>query len=85
MIITTEQVQNALRELIDPVMNENLVDSKSVKNIVIADNSISLEIVLGYPEKSVTEPIRKQVVDRLKKIDGIGNVSGQCVFENCFS
>jgi len=75
MSITNEQVQNALRELIDPVTNENFVDGKSTKNIKIEGADISLEIVLGYPGKSVTEGIRKQVIARLKKIDGVQNVS----------
>jgi ATP-binding protein involved in chromosome partitioning len=73
--ITNEQIQNALRELIDPVTDENFVDGKSVKNIAVDGNNISLDIVLGYPGKSVTEPIRRQVIERLKKIEGVGNVS----------
>ena len=68
MGITNEQIQNALRELIDPVTNENFVDGKSAKNIKVEGADVSLEIVLGYPGKSVTEGIRKQVIARLKKI-----------------
>ena len=75
MGISTEQIQNALRELIDPVTNENFVDGKSAKNIKIEGADVSLEIVLGYPGKSVTEGIRKQVIARLKKIEGVQNVS----------
>ena len=75
MSITTEQIQTALRELIDPVTDENFVDSKQVKNIKIEGGTVSLEIVLPYPGKSVTESIRKQVVERLKKIDGVQNAS----------
>ena len=75
MSITNEQIQNALRELIDPVTNENFVDGKSAKNIKVEGADVSLEIVLGYPGKSVTEGIRKQVIARLKKIEGVQNVS----------
>jgi ATP-binding protein involved in chromosome partitioning len=75
MSISTEQIQNALRELIDPVTNENFIDSKSAKNIKVEGGYVSLEIVLGYPGKSVTESIRQRVVERLKKIDGVENVS----------
>ncbi len=75
MSITIEQIQNTLRELIDPVTNENFVDGKSAKNIVVDGNNVSLDIVLGYPGKSVTETIRKLVIERLKKLDGVGNVS----------
>ncbi len=69
MSITTLQIQNALRELIDPITNENFVDGKAARNIVVDGNNVSLEIVLGYPGRSVTETIRKMVNDRLRKLD----------------
>ena len=75
MSITVETIQNALRELIDPVTAQNYVEGKSAKNIKIDGSDVSLEIVLGYPGKSLTETIRRQVIDRLKKIDGVGNIS----------
>jgi ATP-binding protein involved in chromosome partitioning len=61
--------------LIDPVTGENFVDGKSAKNIAIEGDRVSLEIVLGYPGKSVTESIRRQVIDRIKQLDGALNVS----------
>jgi len=61
--------------LIDPVTGENFVDGKSAKNIKIEGASVALEIVLGYPGKSVIEAIRRQVIERLKKVDGVENVS----------
>ncbi len=75
MSVTTEQIQNALRELIDPVTDENFVDGRAAKNIVIDGDKVSLEIALGYPGKSVTETIRRQVVERLKQIDGVAHVA----------
>ena len=75
MPITEPDIHSALRELIDPVTNENYVDGKSVKNLKIEGDDISLEIVLGYPAKSLIEQIRKQVMARLKKLPGVGNVS----------
>jgi ATP-binding protein involved in chromosome partitioning len=75
MPITEPDIHSALRELIDPVTNENYVDGKSVKNLKIEGDDISLEIVLGYPAKSLIEQIRKQVMARLKTLPGVGNVS----------
>ncbi|MBI3715490.1 MAG: iron-sulfur cluster carrier protein ApbC [Betaproteobacteria bacterium] len=75
MSTTVEQVKNALRELIDPVTNENYVDGKSARDIKVEGDLVALEIVLGYPGKSVTEGIRKQVTERLKQVDGVRNVS----------
>jgi ATP-binding protein involved in chromosome partitioning len=75
MNLSVETIQNALRELIDPVTGENFVDGKSARNIKVDGASVALEIVLGYPGKSVIEAIRRQVIERLKKIDGVENVS----------
>lgn len=75
MSITVEQVQNALRELIDPVTEVNFVEGKSAKNIVIDGGNIALDIVLGYPARSLIEAIRSQIIGRLKKLDGAGNIS----------
>ncbi|MBL8514110.1 MAG: P-loop NTPase, partial [Betaproteobacteria bacterium] len=75
MSLTTDNITNALKELIDPVLDQNYIESKSAKNIKIDGADVSLEIVLGYPGKSRVEGIRRQVIERLKKIDGIGNVS----------
>jgi ATP-binding protein involved in chromosome partitioning len=75
MPITEPDIHSALRELIDPVTNENYIDGKSVKNLKIEGSDISLEIVLGYPAKSLIEQIRKQVMARLKALPGVGNVS----------
>ncbi|MFY8062098.1 MAG: iron-sulfur cluster carrier protein ApbC, partial [Usitatibacteraceae bacterium] len=75
MSITVEQIRNALRELIDPVTNENYVDGSSAKNISIDGDKISLEIQLGYPGRSVTEQIRQQVATRLKQLPGVAHAS----------
>ncbi len=75
MSITVENIQNALRELLDPVTGLNYVEGKSARNIKIDGADVALEIVLGYPGKSLTESIRRQVIDRLKQLPGIGNIS----------
>ena len=75
MAIAEQDIQNALRELIDPVTGENYVDGKSLKNLVIDGAHISLEIVLGYPGKSIVEEIRRQVTTRLKQFPGVDYVT----------
>jgi ATP-binding protein involved in chromosome partitioning len=75
MAFTEQDIQNALRELIDPVTDENYVDGKSVRNLKIEEARVYLEIVLGYPGKSLVDPIRKQVQERLKRIPGVDAVT----------
>jgi len=75
MAITEQQVQAALKELTDPNTGKDYVTGKEAKNIRIDGANVSLDILLGYPAKTQIEPIRKQVVAKLKSIPGVGNVS----------
>ena len=75
MAITEQQVQAALKELTDPNTGKDYVTGKEAKNIKIDGDNVSLDILLGYPAKTQIEPIRKQVIAKLKTIPGIGNVA----------
>jgi len=75
MAISESLVQTALKELSDPNTGKDYVSTKSARNLRIDGNNLALDIVLGYPARSQIETIRKQVLTRLKMIDGIGNVS----------
>jgi ATP-binding protein involved in chromosome partitioning len=54
-------VLDALAELIDPVTDRNYVESKSVKNVKIEGDRLSLDVALGYPARGVLEKVRSQV------------------------
>ncbi len=75
MAISEQLVQDALKEITDPYTHKDYISSKSVKNIKIDGKDVSLDIVLGYPAKSVSEQIRKQVMAKLKTLAGIGNIN----------
>ncbi|MBI3478860.1 MAG: iron-sulfur cluster carrier protein ApbC [Nitrosomonadales bacterium] len=69
-------VQNALKNLIDPNTRKDFVSGKSVKNIKISGNDVSLDILLGYPAKSVWDEIRALVEGHLKAaLPGAGKIS----------
>ena len=75
MAITEQQVQAALKELTDPNTGKDYVTGKEARNIKVDGNNVSLDILLGYPAKTQIEPIRQQVVAKLKTIPGVGNVA----------
>ncbi|MGH8743965.1 MAG: iron-sulfur cluster carrier protein ApbC [Burkholderiales bacterium] len=75
MALTEQQVQDALKEIADPYTHKDYVSSKWAKNLKIDGNDVSLDIALGYPAKSVSEQIRKQVIARFKTLPGVGNIS----------
>ncbi|MGE0357489.1 MAG: iron-sulfur cluster carrier protein ApbC [Burkholderiales bacterium] len=83
MAITDKDVLAALSELVDPVTGKNYVEGKCAKNVKIEANSVSLDIVLGYPARGVLEQVRAQVSERLRQLPGVAavvaNVSSKIV------
>jgi ATP-binding protein involved in chromosome partitioning len=84
MSLNEQSVQEALKAVIDPNTQKDLVSSRSAKNIKIAGADVSLDVELGYPANSQIEGIRKAVIDAIKAIPGTGNVSAN-VFQKIVS
>jgi ATP-binding protein involved in chromosome partitioning len=74
MSLSESQIQDALKELIDPNTGKDFVSAKSAKNIRIEGTDVSLDIVLGYPAKSILDDIRRLVENKLQALPGIGKV-----------
>jgi ATP-binding protein involved in chromosome partitioning len=75
MSINEQSIQAALKTVIDANTGKDLVASRCVKNIRVSGTDVSLDIELGYPAQSQFDDIRKAVIDQLKALPGIGNVS----------
>lgn len=75
MAISELLIQSTLKLCIDPNTGKDFVSGKSARNIKINGNDVSLDIVLGYPAKSVISDIQKLVADALMGIEGIGRVA----------
>lgn len=76
MSFSEADVQNALKTLIDPNTRKDFVSGKSVKNIKVTGADVTLDILLGYPAKSVWEEIRGMVETHLKSsIPSVGKVT----------
>ena len=75
MSFSETDVQNALKNLVDANTKKDFVSGKSVKNIKISGNDVSLDILLGYPAKSVWGEIKTLIENHLKSaLPGIGRV-----------
>ena len=72
MALSEAQVQSVLKQLVDPNTTKDFIATRSVRNIKIAGDDVSLEVELGYPGKSQFEPIRRQVVQALKQAGAAG-------------
>ncbi|MGB4812778.1 MAG: iron-sulfur cluster carrier protein ApbC [Methylophilaceae bacterium] len=75
MTMTELLIQSALKLCIDPNTQKDFITGKSAKNIKISGNDVSLDIVLGYPAKSVLNNVKNLVEKHLQSIEGIGQVT----------
>jgi ATP-binding protein involved in chromosome partitioning len=75
MAISELLIQSTLKLCIDPNTGKDFISSKSIKNIQVNGNDVSLDVVLGYPAKTQLEPLKQLVVDALSSIDGIGKIT----------
>jgi len=75
MAITEILIQSTLKLCVDPNTGKDFISSKSVKNIQIQGNHISLDIILGYPANSVFNDIKTLVTNTLQTLDGVDKVT----------
>ena len=75
MSVTVEAVQGALKGLVDPNTKIDFMTAKNVKNLKVDDGNISLDIVLAYPAKSQFDSLRKSIINTIRELPGVKNVS----------
>ncbi|MEI8303321.1 MAG: iron-sulfur cluster carrier protein ApbC [Burkholderiales bacterium] len=75
MPVSEADVRAALSGVIDPNTGKDLVAGKSARNIRIDDDSVSVDVELGYPARSQIDPIRRAVIAALRGLPGVANVS----------
>ncbi|KPK71010.1 MAG: ATPase [Acidithiobacillales bacterium SM23_46] len=49
MAVSQLQVETALKEVIDPYLEKDLVSAKAVKNIAVDGDNVTVDVQLGYP------------------------------------
>ena len=84
MSVTVEQVNEALKGVVDPNTQKDLVAGRSARNVRVEGGEVAVDVELGYPARSQIEPIRRQVVAALRALPGVTNVSAN-VFQKIVS
>ena len=75
MSLTEAVVQSALKSVIDPNTGKDFVGGRCVKKLQVTGADVIVVIELGYPANSQIDDLRQRVIDCLKALPGIGNVS----------
>ena len=70
-----EQVNEALKGIVDPNTQKDLVASREARNVRVEGGEVAVDVELGYPARSQIEPIRREVVAALRALPGVTNVS----------
>jgi len=73
--ITREQVEAALKTLVNPDTGSDYVSGKSIKNVRVDGDAITVDVVLGYPAKTVLDATRDAVSKHLRALPGAGTVT----------
>ncbi len=71
--VTREQVEEAIRQVVDPHLDKDLVAAKAVKNIEVDGDKVEVEVVLGYPAKSWVEQLASMVKEKVEEIEGVSS------------
>lgn len=73
--ITREQIETALKNYTDPNTEKDLFTTKSVKDIQIDGDKVSIALELGYPAEGFKSEMSKKVTQYVQKgVPGVGGV-----------
>ncbi len=73
--ISKQQIETALKKVIDPYLEKDLVQAKAIKNIAIDGGKITIDIVLGYPCKGSQDELAANLKEKVAAVDGVTDVS----------
>ena len=80
--ITTQMVTEAVSKTVDPEIGINIVDLGLIYNIAVSENNdVDLRITMTSPMCPVTSIILADVQLRLEKLDGVGKVNVDLVWD----
>jgi ATP-binding protein involved in chromosome partitioning len=74
-MLSQQEVETALKEYIDPYLQKDLVSAKTVKNIKIEDNSITIDLTFGFPTKGYNDALTQQLKTKIGGLNGVETVN----------
>jgi ATP-binding protein involved in chromosome partitioning len=75
MAIARASIEAALDTIINPDTGLSYVAAKSVKGVQVDGGDVTVDIVLGYPGKSVFDSTRLSIVEKLRTLSGVEKVT----------
>jgi len=75
MAIAQSQIEEALKTYIDPYLEADLVSTKTVKNIAVDGDNVSIDLLYGFPVKGYINELTDKLTEKVKAVDGVANVT----------
>jgi ATP-binding protein involved in chromosome partitioning len=73
--VSTQQIETALKEVVDPYLELDLVAAKAVKKINVDGGKVSLDIELGFPAKGHMGSLTSKIKEKIAALNGIKDVT----------
>jgi ATP-binding protein involved in chromosome partitioning len=73
--VTQQQVENAVREYIDPYLQKDLVSAKVLMNVRIDGGKVTLELSFGFPVKGHESTVTAAMQARVGALAGVSEVA----------
>lgn len=71
--LTRETIEQAIKGYIEPHLNKDLVSAKSIKGINIDGDKVSVDVLMGFPVKSIKDEIAAAVKAAVEAVDGVSS------------
>ncbi|RZS58172.1 iron-sulfur cluster carrier protein ApbC [Sphaerotilus mobilis] len=75
MSLTDSAIRAAIQTVTDPNTGRDFVSARQVRNLSIDGQDVAFDIELGYPARSQHASLRKLLIDAVRTVPGVGNVS----------
>ena len=73
--VAQSQIEEALKTYTDPYLEADLVSSKTVKNIAVDGDNVSIDILYGFPVQGYIKELTEKLTEIVKAVDGVANVT----------
>jgi ATP-binding protein involved in chromosome partitioning len=67
-------VEAALKEVVDPYLDQDLIAAKAVKQITVDGAGVTIDLVLGYPAQGSKDALARAVRERVGRVRGVEQV-----------
>ena len=73
MSVSTEQIETAIKEFVDPYLEKDLITAGAIKDTAVDGDKVKVKVVLGYPAYGFADKLSEQLKSRIEKLDGVAS------------